>query len=116
MNKMNSFVKQFVALVNGDDVEVQAQKAWRGAESALKVQIASKEGDTVTLEDDVDKAKENLESSRVNHGKNITDRVQYIDNLIVAKNRLTEAEEKLESHNAELDFLREEYSSLQTEG
>ena len=58
MSKMNSFVKQFVAAVKGDDVEVQAQKAWRSAESALKVQIAAREGDTISLEDAVNQAKE----------------------------------------------------------
>lgn len=115
MSKMNSFVKQFVAAVKGDDVEVQAQKAWRSAESALKVQIASREGDTTSLEDAVDLAKDNLNVARINNGKKITDREEYISNLIDAKNELTEAEEELAIHMEELNFLKEEYANLQKE-
>lgn len=115
MSKMNSFVKQFVAAVKGDDVEVQAQKAWRSAESALKVQIAAREGDTTGLEDAVDYAKEALDAARINHGNKITDREDYISNLIDAKNALTEAEQELNFHMEELNFLKEEYKALNAE-
>ena len=115
MQKMNSFVKQFVAAVKGDDVEVQAQKAWRSAESALKVQIAAREGDTINLEDAVEQAKEKLNNARINGGKPITDRAEYIEDLINAKNALTDAEIYLEAHMEELSFLKEEYKSLNEE-
>ena len=115
MNKMNSFVKQFVAEVKGDDVEAQAMKAWRSAESALKVQIASREGDTISLEDDVNAAKEALTKARINQGTKIVNREGYINNLIYAKNNLTVAEEKLSDHLTELDFLKTEYNALKTE-
>ena len=115
MSKMNSFVKQFVAAVKGDDVEVQAQKAWRSAESALKVQIAAREGDTISLEDNVNLAKENLAQARINFGETISDRETYIDTLIEAKNELTEAEEELSLHMEELNFLKEEYKALNAE-
>jgi len=115
MSKMNSFVKQFVAAVKGDDVEVQAQKAWRSAESALKVQIASREGDTIAREDRVTEAKEALDQARINRGKTITNREYYISSLISAKNNLTDAEEALEGHMAELNFLKEEYETLNKE-
>lgn len=115
MSKMNSFVKQFVAAVKGDDVEVQAQKAWRSAESALKVQIAAREGDTIAKEDKVTEAKEVLNQARINYGKTITNREYYINTLISAKNQLTEAEEELEAHMMELDFLKEEFKTLNEE-
>jgi hypothetical protein len=115
MSKMNSFVKQFVAAVKGDDVEVQAQKAWRSAESALKVQIAAREGDTISLEDTVNIAKEELVKARINYGQPITNREEYIDTLIDAKNDLTEAEQELNFHMEELNFLKEEYKALNAE-
>ena len=112
---MNSFVEQFVAAVKGDDVQVEAQKAWRSAESALKVQIAAREGDTISLEDEVARRKEALTAARINNGRKINDREGYIDNLINAKNELTEAEEELADHLAELNFLKDEYSALKSE-
>ena len=45
MNKLNSFAKQFVAIIKGDDAEAKAAKVWRQAESAFKVQIAALGGD-----------------------------------------------------------------------
>lgn len=29
MNTLNSFAKQFVAIIKGDDAEAKAQKVWR---------------------------------------------------------------------------------------
>ena len=112
---MNSFVKQFIATVKGDTTEAQAQKSWRSAESALKTQIASKEGDTISFEDAVEVAKERLEMARINNGAPIEskDRALYISNLFSAKNALTDAQYDLEIHLEELNFLKEEYANLQ---
>ena len=115
MTKTNSFVRQFIAAVKGDDVEVQGQKAWRSAESALKVQIAALEGDTIELEDNVDKATEALDAARINGGKVITERDSYIENLFDAKEELVEAEDSLKAHLEELAFLKEEYAKLAAE-
>ena len=113
--KMNSFVKQFVAAIKGDDAEVQGQKAWRSAESALKVQIASLDGDTIKLEDDVEKTKEKLAKARINNCKVISDRAYYVSSLLSAKNELTLAEKALKDHNTKLDFLKDEYEALKAE-
>jgi len=112
MNKMNSFVKEFVALIKGNNIEVTAQKAWRQAESALKSHIAVKEGESIRLEDDLEEAKENLNKARINNGEEIKDSPLYINNLIRAKNKLIQAEEAYELHIEELQFLREEYANL----
>lgn len=112
MNKMNSFVKEFVALIKGDNIEVKAQKAWRQAESALKSHIAVKEGESIRLEDAVDNAKEALDKARINGGEEIENNTVYINNLIRAKNRLIQAEDALELHTEELLFLKEEYANL----
>jgi hypothetical protein len=113
MNKTKSFVKEIVALLKGDDAEATAQKVLRQADSAFKTQIASLTGDTISLEDAVVDAQENLRLSRLNNGSIISDRNSYIRNLLDAKNRLTEAEEALEAHNAKLDFLKQQAALLE---
>lgn len=116
MGKLNLFVKEFIALINGDTDEVEAIKAWRGAESALKVQIALKEAETVRLEDNLERAKEKLKKARVNNGKVVGENLNgYIDQLISAANAVTAAEESLENHHANLNFLKGEYDSLKQE-
>lgn len=114
-NVMNSFVKQFVAKVKGDDVEVQAEKAWRQANAALKSHIAVLEGDITTKEDAVTTAQENLDNARINGGKNIVDRPLYIHTLISAKETLKDAQKKLDAHNATIAFLNEEWENLKKE-
>lgn len=112
MNKMKSFVKEVVAIISGDNAEATGQKILRQADSALKTQIASLNGDTISLEDKVEDAKETLRLARVNYGKLITDRNEYVRNLLNAKNALTDAEEALEIHLEKIAFLQEQYDSL----
>jgi len=73
MSTVKSFVKQFVAAVQGDNVEVKAQKVFRQAQSALKTQISVSEGALIKFEDAVELAKEQLASTRINSGNLITD-------------------------------------------
>ena len=115
MTKLNSFMTQFAAAIKGDNVEVQAAKTWRQAESGLKVTIAALEGDVIKLEDNVTNAQENLDGARINNGKSITNREYYIDGLVSAKNVLNAAEKELKAHNAKLDFLKGEYEALKAE-
>lgn len=115
MTKLNSFVTQFVAIVKGDNAEVQGAKAWRSAESALKVQIASLGGDLIRKEDNVSAAQESIRLARVNNGQAITDRDQYVANLISAKEQLVRAEKALKAHQETIKFLEEEYANLKAE-
>lgn len=115
MTKINSFVKQFVAVIKGDDAEALAQKAWRQSQSALKTQIASLEGDIIKFEDSVTDAKEAQESARINGGKPITDRNYYVETLLDSKNTVTRTEKALKDHTAKIDFLKSELKALETE-
>ena len=115
MNKAKSFIKGFVAVLNGDNAEAQAAKAWRQAESALTVQIANLKGDLIRKEDIVTEAQENLDSARINGGKSITDRDGYVANLISAKERLVRADKELKAHKDTIAFLEEEYANLKAE-
>ena len=109
---MKSFVKEVVAILQGDNAEATGQKILRQADSALKTQIASLNGDTITLEDTVEYAQENLRIARVNNGKLITDRNVYVRSLLEAKNKLTDAQDALEAHLEKIAFLQGEYDSL----
>jgi hypothetical protein len=115
MNKTKSFIKSFVAAIKGDDAEAQAAKVWRQAESGLTMHIASLKGDLIRKEDAVTDAQEALDSARINGGESITDRDQYVSNLISAKERLTRNEKELEAHQKTITFLEEEYSALKAE-
>ena len=115
MTKLNSFAKQFVAIIKGDDAEAKAAKVWRQAESAFKVQIAALGGDLIRKEDAVAQAEENLSKRLVNHGNEITDRDNYIANLISSKEALKTAEKQLAAHKETIAFLEEQYALLKAE-
>lgn len=115
MNKVKSFVKQFVAVVKGDDAEARGQKVLRQADSALQSQIASLTGDTITLEDRLSSAKEAQDLARVNGGSTISSRESYVRNLLDAKNNVTLAEEALKAHKEKIAFLKEELEALSQE-
>ena len=113
--KVTSFVNQFLAYVKGDTAQVQAEKVFRQAQSALNVSISSLTGDTVNFEDAITEAEENLLAARINKGLAITDRSAYVSQLLSAKNKLTTAEENLEMHNQKLDFLKQILAALEKE-
>jgi len=113
--KVTSFVNQFLAYVKGDTAQVQAEKVFRQAQSALNVSISSLTGDTVNFEDAITEAEENLLAARINKGLAITDRSAYVSQLLSAKNKLTTAEENLEMHNQKLNFLLQTLSALEKE-
>lgn len=111
--KIKSFVKEFVSVAKGDNVEAQAQKTYREADSELTAQIAVLKGKNVRLESAVENAQENLAKARVNSGTLIGgDGDIYISNLFEAKNDLTRAEENLSNNKKKIDFLSDQLESL----
>jgi hypothetical protein len=113
MNKMKSFVKEVVAIIQGDNAEATGQRILRQADSAFKTQIASLTGDTIALEDRLEDAKEALRMARLNNAQLIGDRNYYIKSLLQAQNLIVDAEEALEAHNHKLAFLREQAALLE---
>ena len=101
-----TWVKQFIALATGNDEEADAQLAKRQALAGLKAQIATMEGEEINKEQLVTDASEKLEKAKLNYGKPITNRTDYVSHLIKCKNTLTEAEESLMNHRETLEFLR----------
>ena len=115
MNKLNSFAKQFVAIIKGDDAEAKAAKVWRQAESAFKVQIAALGGDLIRKEDAVTQAEEKLAKALVNNGSEIIDRDAYISNLISAQEVLRQSQKNLTAHKDTIEFLEKQYVKLKAE-
>ena len=115
MNKLNSFAKQFVAIIKGDDAEAKAAKVWRQAESAFKVQIAALGGDLIRKEDAVTQAEEKLAKALVNNGCEIIDRDAYISNLILAQEVLRQSQKNLTAHKDTIEFLEKQYAKLKAE-
>jgi hypothetical protein len=115
MNKVNSFVKSFVAIVTGDDSTARAEKAKRQADSALKTHISILKGDLVNKEDAVSAAAEAEQNAVVNGGNPITNRDSYVQELFSAKNRLTLAEQDLKKHQEKIAFLEGKLAGLDTE-
>src|SRR5574344_1891504 len=112
MNKLNSFAKQFVAIIKGDDAEAKATKVWRQAESAFKVQIAALGGDLIRKEDSVSQAEEKLAKALVNGGNEITDRDAYIANLISAQESLRQSQKNLTAHKETINHREVQSANL----
>lgn len=115
MSTVKSFVRQFIATVKGDDVQITAEKVFRQADSALRTQIASLKGDVIAKEDAVTEAKEARDQARINNGQKITNRDYYVEGLLSAKNNVTKAEQALKAHTEKIEFLESELVALSTE-
>lgn len=113
--KIKSFVKEFVAIVKGDDAKATGEKVYRQASSALQTQLASLKGDLISKEDAIADAEENLKKARLNNGVLISNRNNYVENLLKAENALTEAKEQLELHQAKIDCLQKHLTLLDQE-
>lgn len=116
-NKIKSVVKQFAAYVTGDSATVQGEKNYRRADSALKTQIAKLNGETISLEDKVETAKEKADSALCNNGVLITDesRDRYVQNLITTDADLKTAEKNLSKHLELIKFLESKLEQLNAE-
>ena len=108
MSKSSKFLALAVAMITGDDAKVTSLKIQKKAVAGLRAQIAVKEAKTLSLEDDVETAQEELAKARVNNGQLITNGDTYIITLLTANSLLKEKEATLQSHNDVVAFLKEE--------
>jgi DNA repair ATPase RecN len=112
---MKSFVKEFVALVKGDDATATAEKVLRRADAALRSQIGALEGESVRLEDIVMDAQEGVQKALFNNGTLISSGDDYVENLYNAENKLLKAQEVLDKHNKKINFLKKKLEEINTE-
>ena len=88
MKNLKNFVQAVEAKLKGEDASTVAKKIQKQADSAFKAHIASLTGDTIALEDAVESAQEALDNARINNAQTISNRNQYVQNLVAAKNNL----------------------------
>ena len=113
-----SFLNQFVALVQGDDATVQAEKTWRQAKTSVETQLAALKGETFDIQQQVEEAEEKLRLATLNNGKSIdgkSGRTEYISQMIQAQNKLTESKEALVEHEKTVSFLETRLEFLKVE-
>ncbi len=113
--KLNSFVSQFIAIIEGDKAAIQGEKTWRQAESAFKVHIAALNGDLIAKEDAVTAAEKKLTKLLVKNGNEITDRIAYIQGLLDGQKEIDAAKEVLKKHQDAIAFLEAQYEKLKKE-
>jgi hypothetical protein len=111
MTTVKSFINQFVAIVQGDNAQAQAIKTQRLAAAGLRTQIAALEGSLISKEESLKEAEENVDLASVNRGKPLDSgddsRTQYVTNLLIAQNELTEAKDALALHKKKIAFLKD---------
>jgi hypothetical protein len=107
---MKSYVKEFLARVAGDQDAVLAEKNYRQAASALKLQLSKLEAKRIDDEDAVETAFEKLNEAKY-QTKLISDRTGYITGLKTAKDNLTKAQAELDATKEAIYF----FSNIQGE-
>lgn len=105
--KIKSFIKQFIASVQGDSAKASAQRNFRLANSAYEIQIALVKGEIVRLEAAVLIAEENDKKALSNNGYEITgDGTGYIELQFQAAKAVSQAKENLIEAQERLEFLQ----------
>lgn len=113
--KVKSFVKSFVAHVQGDSSVVLAEKVYRQADAALASQIALEKAELIQAESILEAAVEARTKAVINNGSLIANMTEYVDGILIAENAVTEAEEALDARKEKIKFLEKTLDGLKTE-
>lgn len=108
--ELSNFVKSIIARLKGDDAEVAALKIQKQATARLKQHLASMEGDRLSLEENIETAKENIGLSIINNGNSINDTSEgnaYVKGIVAATQSLQDANDALEAHDKTVVILKE---------
>lgn len=106
------FIQLVIAAVKGDDAAALGIKIQKTAIAQIRAQVAAKSAHTLTLEDNLEVAKEALANARINNGVLITDSVAYIRTLLLTNKGIEKAEEAIKNHEKEIEFLTEQLSLI----
>lgn len=115
MNKLNAFVKEFVAIIKGDDAEAKAAKSLETSRKCIQSTNCSSWWWFNPQGRCCYSSWRKLAKALVNGGNEINDRDAYIANLISAKESLKSAEKQLTAHKDTIAFLEEQYALLKAE-
>ena len=104
------FIQLIIAHLKGDDAEVAALKIQKQATARLKQHLASMEGDRLSLEENIESAKENIGLSIINNGNSIADTNEgntYVRGIVKANQNLQDCQDALEAHDKTVAILKE---------
>lgn len=101
-----SYITSAVKVMKGNDNQELATKNAKQAEAAIKSQISAIEGSIIDAEQEIEAAKEAL-NSIFYPTEAITDRKAFTQNLYDAKKAILEAEETLSALNENKKFFEE---------
>lgn len=110
MSKNQTYEQRVEALIKGDNAKEIAVKNKKQIETALKTQLAIKEGYRLDKEEAVATAQEKVQNVMLNGGKVITtkpERDAVLTKYFQAKTELQEAEAALVQHELEVKWLEE---------
>ncbi len=106
------FIQLVVAAVKGDDAAAVGIKIQKTAIAQIRAQVAAKNAHTLTLEDNLESAKDALANARINGGVIISDSAEYIRGLLVANKNIETAEDAIAKHEKDIQFLTEQLSNI----
>lgn len=104
IKKGQSFAKEVLARLKGDDAKAIAEKNARKAMSAVEGQLAALKAKEVDLENTLEDAQENLGNAKY-PTEMITDNQYYIRNIQKAQELLNKAEEELADVKASIVYF-----------
>ena len=111
--QLTNFVKLVAAYITGDDAKVQSLKIQKKAIANLKSQIAVRDAHTLSLEDDLENAHEDLNKARANAGKSITNGEEYISELLTCGDNLDHVKSRIIIHKDIIIFIKDQLDLVQ---
>lgn len=108
--QVSNFVKTMLARVTGDKDQLLALKNEKLATSALKTQIALKDGELVEATSNLEDAMDALEEATF--PSEAIERSNYVSSLLNAQNAVTDAEDNVNDIKDTLKFLNETLKSF----
>lgn len=109
--KLESFVKEVMARLKGDDDKVVAERNHRLANAAVKGQLSSLDGKLVEAEVSLEKANEELKAAKYPTTL-ISDSSSYIRNIDAKQQKADEALEELEDIQSSIEYFNGLYKEF----
>ena len=107
---MSNYTKKVEALIKGDNAKATAEKNQKQLQTAIKAQLASKEGFRLDIEEEMNDAEQRVELVLLNGGVPITskgERDGVLQRYFEAKLELEKVTKKMETFNMEVQWLEE---------
>lgn len=112
MGKMNSYLRETIALFKGDTDKVLAEKNYRVATSALDIQIAGCKAELLKREGQLDSAKDALKAAKF-PTERISDTTKYLNTIRIAQDEVDTCEDGMKEIEESIQYwesLKEEFS------